>query len=247
MRRVPSFFYRSAIVYTLVLLPGLSPAAYAQKSHFGSWNVINTKLVLSDKWSLFNELQLRSQSFYANHFYYEIKGGASYSINKNFSFLLGAGRYITYTDGGSFKKPVTANEFRFWQQLTMNHYLERIKFEHRYRIEQRWFKTGYRNRFRYRLNTAIPINHKKMEPKTFYVAAFNELFFTNKAPYFERNRFFSGIGYQLSKNFTIQPGYVYQYDYRNNEGSGKHFFQLTLMIEIDGDKNKNEKIPGNVD
>lgn len=240
-------FYRNQIAVLMPALLALPFTLLAQPSHLGSWNVINTRLVLSDKWGVFNELQLRSQSFYANHFYYEVKGGASYSINRNFSFLLGAGKYLTYTDGGSFKKPVSADEFRFWQQLTMNHYLERIKFEHRYRIEQRWFKTGYRNRFRYRLNTAVPINKKKMEPGTFYTAAFNELFFTNKAPYFERNRFFAGIGYQLSKYFIVQPGYVYQYDYRNNEGAGKHFFQLTLMIEIDGHKDKSEKIPGNVD
>jgi hypothetical protein len=225
----------------------ISFTACSQQSDVGSWNVINTKLTLSPKWSVFNELQLRSQSFYKNHYYYEIKGGVAFSINKSFSFLLGAGKYMTYTDGGNFKDPVTANEFRFWQQITMNHYLERIKFEHRYRIEQRWFKPGYKNRFRYRLNAAVPINHKKMGPKTFYVASFDEVFFTNIAPYFERNRFFAGAGYQISKYFTIQPGYLHQFDYKNNKGSGKNFFQLTLMIEIDAHKNPNEKIPGNVD
>lgn len=230
-----------------LLLTLLSHSVFSQPKDFGSWNVINTKMTLSSKLGLFNELQLRSQSFYNNHFYYEIKGGISYSLNKNSSLLVGTGKYITYTDGGSFKSPITANEFRLWQQLTMNQYLERIKFEHRYRVEQRWFKTGYRNRFRYRLNVAVPINNKKMGPKTFYLAAFEEIFLTNRAPYFERNRFFAGAGYQLSKYLTIQPGYVYQLDYRNNEGAGKHFFQLTLSIEIDPQKNTNEKIPGNVD
>lgn len=230
-----------------VVLLTLSISSFSQKEDFGSWNVINTKLTLSDKWSVFNELQLRSQSFYHNHFYYEIKGGVSYQLSKNFSLLLGAGKYMTYTDGGNFKSPVTANEFRFWQQMTMNHFLERIKFEHRYRVEQRWFKTGYRNRFRYRLNTAIPLNKRKLAPKTFYISAFDEVFFTNIAPYFERNRFFAGFGYQFSKYFTLQPGYVYQYDFRNNIGSGKHFFQFTLGIEIDAYKDTREKIPGNAD
>ncbi len=221
--------------------------AYAQKDDFGSWNVINTKLIIGPKWSAMTELQLRSQSFYDNHFYYEVKGGVTYSFNKNFSLLVGTGRYITYTDGGSFTKPVTANEWRLWQQLTMNNYLERVKFEHRYRVEQRWFKTGYRNRFRYRLMAAVPLNGSKIEPKSFYISAFNELFLTNKAPYFERNRFFSGFGYQFSKHVSLQPGYVYQYDYRNNQGAGKHFFQLTLMLEIDADKDPSERIPGNID
>jgi hypothetical protein len=232
----------------LALLCVFCCTAFSQKSHFGSWNVINTKLILSEKWSLYNELQLRSQSFYDNHFYYEVKGGVGYSFNKNFSFLLGIGKYITYTDGGSFKSPVTSNETRFWQQLTMNHYLERVKIEHRYRIEQRWYSNNtYRNRFRYRLNVAVPINHKKIGPKTFYIASFNEIFLTNKATYFERNRFFFGAGYQVNKKFTIQPGYLNQFDYRNGSGASKHFFQLTFSIEIDGHKNPNEKIPGNVD
>ncbi|RYG47394.1 MAG: DUF2490 domain-containing protein, partial [Chitinophagaceae bacterium] len=230
------------ILVALLLFSSLS--AISQRSHFGTWNVITTRVTLSEKWGFYNELQLRSQSFYNDHFYHEVKGGVSYAINKNFVVLLGVGDYQTYTDGGNFVKPVTAHETRLWQQLTMNHYLERIKFEHRYRIEQRWFNTGYRNRFRYRLNTAVPLNHKKMGPKTFYLAAFNEIFLTNKPPYFERNRLFAGTGYQMSKHFTIQPGYVYQFDYRNNIGLGKHFFQLTLTIDINAHKSPNERIPG---
>lgn len=236
---------RSGFIAWLLLL---NTVAFSQKTHFGSWNVINTKVTLSDKWSVFNELQLRSQSFYNDHYYYEVKGGIGYSISKNFTALLGVGKYVTFTDGGSFEKPVTANETRFWQQLTMNQYLDRIKIEHRYRVEQRWFeKSRFRNRFRYRLSTAIPLNHKKIQPKTFYIAAFDEIFLTNIAPYYERNRVFIGPGYQISKNFTIQPGYLYQFDFRNNAGAGKHFFQLTLMLDIDAHKNPNEKMPGNLD
>lgn len=219
--------------------------SFGQKSHFGSWNVINTRVTLAPRWEAFNEMQLRSQSFYADHFYHEIKGGISYFLNKNFSVLMGVGKYHTYSDPGSFTKPVTGNETRFWQQLTMNNYLKKVKFEHRYRVEQRWFKTGYRNRFRYRLNAMVPIDKKK-SGKT-YVAAFNEVFLTNTEPHYERNRFFVGFGYKFNSWVSLQPGYVYQYDFRDDEGNGKHFFQLTLNIDIDGDKNPYERIPGNVD
>ncbi len=236
---------RARLLAVLLLTASI---AHAQKSHFGSWNVINTRITLAPRVEAFNELQLRSQSFYKDHFYHEVKGGVSYFLNKNFSVLLGVGKYHTYSDPGSFTRPVTRNETRFWQQITMNNYLRHIKFEHRYRVEQRWFKTGYRNRFRYRLNAALPLHEsKKFGPGKAYLAAFNEVFLTNKAPHFERNRFFAGFGYQINKYFGIQPGYVYQYDYANNEGKGKHFFQLTLNIDIDGDKNPFEKIPGNVD
>ncbi|HTD94056.1 MAG TPA: DUF2490 domain-containing protein [Chitinophagaceae bacterium] len=220
----------------------------SQSSHLGSWNVINTKLNLSKKWSVFNELQLRAQSFYHEQYYYEVKGGLSYSFTKNFSLLLGLGKYVTYTAEGNFTKPITANEFRLWQQFTINNYLQRFKFEHRYRIEQRWFSNGtYRNRFRYRFNAVVPLNHAKMGPGTFYLSAFDEVFLTNKAPYFERNRIFAGAGYQFSKSLTIQPGYLHQFDYKNGTRTAKDFFQLTAMIEFGAHKNPHEKIPGNVD
>lgn len=238
--------------FCLLLATGLlfCVSAKAQQKNLGSWNVINTRLSLSKHWSVFNELQLRSQSFYNNHFYYEVKGGVSYNLNKNFSVLVGTGKYITYDseDGGNFEKPITANETRVWQQLTMNHYLERIKFEHRYRVEQRFFTTGFRNRFRYRLNAMVPLNKGGMEPGAFYLASFNEIFLTNKAPYFERNRFFIGCGYQISKPLIIQPGYVYQYDFKNtNTGVGKHFFQLTLMIDLDDIEDAIPRLPTTVD
>ncbi|MGN6490851.1 MAG: DUF2490 domain-containing protein [Agriterribacter sp.] len=239
---------RLYFIVTVIILANFS--ATAQKKNLGSWNVINTRLSLSRNWSIFNELQLRSQSFYSDHFYYEVKGGISYSINKNFSVLIGTGKYITYDveQDGNFPKPITGNETRLWQQLTMNHYLEQIKFEHRYRVEQRWFKTGYRNRFRYRLSTALPLNGKSIKPGTFFFTTFDEIFLTNKAPYFERNRFFAGLGYQISKPLIIQPGYVYQYDYKNdNTGQGKHFFQLTLMIDLDDIEDAIPRLPSTVD
>jgi len=242
----PAFSLRMIKRSYVVVLLLVSRVAFSQISDFGTWNVINTKLNLTEHWSVFNELQLRSQSFYSNFYYYEVKGGVAYAVNKNFAFLLGTGKYVTYSDPGDFTKPVATNETRFWQQLIMNNTLERLKFEHRYRVEQRWFKDGrYRNRFRYRLNLAIPLNHNNIDPKTFYLVAFDEIFLTNKEPHFERNRVFAGAGYRAAKWVTFQPGYLYQYDYKpNNNSVGKHFFQLTIALEIDAHKDTKEKMPG---
>ena len=216
----------------------------SQQSHLGSWNVINTRVSFNDHWSVYNELQTRSQSFYHDHYYYEIKGGIGYAVNKNLIFLVGGGKYITYSNNGNFQKPISADETRLWEQLTLNQFAGRLKLEHRYRVEQRWFTTGYRNRFRYRLNAVLPLNNYKIEPKTFYLSVFDEIFLTNKAPYFERNRFFAGFGYEFTKLITVQPGYVYQYDYRSVICRGKHLFHLTINFDIDAQKNKNEKLPG---
>ncbi len=77
--------------FLLLFLVLFSSAAFSQRSHFGSWNVITTKITFNDHWGAYNEMQLRSQSFYHDNFYYEIKGGVSYAVNKNLVFLLGTG------------------------------------------------------------------------------------------------------------------------------------------------------------
>ena len=223
--------------------------SFAQNDKLGTWNIVNFKYNADQKWSVWAESQTRSQLFFNHFFYYEIKGGIGYSINKNFSFLFGTGRYATYSNDGNFKKPFANEEFRLWQQITMNQYLDRLKFEHRYRIEQRWLSNGgYRNRFRYRLNVVLPLKNKRLDPKTFYLTAFEEVFLTNKAPYFERNRIFGGFGYKFNNAFVLQPGYIYQFDYRaDNTKSGKGFFQVALFIELEKHKSFQEKLPASVD
>ena len=213
----------------------------------GSWNIINTKLDLNQKWNLFGELQLRSLRYYNNFHYYEIKGGASYSLSKNTSVSAGFGIFDTYSPGGNFKTPMVNDEWRTWIQLSLTQYEKRLKLEHRYRAEQRWTSNGFRNRFRYRLNGAFPLNNKKIEPGTYYITASNELFFANRAPYFERNRVFIGGGYEISHPFTIQAGYLRQFDYKINDETGKNFFQLSFLFELKWKNKSGEKVPGGMD
>jgi long-subunit fatty acid transport protein len=216
-------------------------------AQLGSWNIINIKANINDKWSLFGEAQLRSLRFYNDFHYYEYKGGVGYNLSNNFSLVGGLGNYDTYAEGGNFKTPMVNDEFRTWLQLSMKQSLNRFKFEHRYRAEQRWTINGFRNRFRYRLQTVMPVNKKKLEKGTFYLAVWDELFFTNRAPYFERNRFFAGGGYEVNDQLAVQTGFLNQFDYRLNDETGRNFFQISFLYELALRKKKQEHIPGGVD
>ncbi len=221
--------------------------ATAATAQLGSWNIINVKVNLNDKWSLFGEAQIRSLSFYNQFHYYEYKGGATFFINKNFSLQGGLGNYDTYAEGGNFKTPMVNDEFRTWLQLNMNQNLNRIKIEHRYRAEQRRTIDGFRNRFRYRLQAIVPLNKQKLEKGTIYAAVWNEIFFTNNAPYFERNRIFIGGGYEINNQLTFQTGFLNQFDYRLNDETGRNFLQISLLYEIAIRKKKQEHVPGGID
>jgi len=160
----------------------------AQNFELGSWNILNLKYNIDDKWSVFGETQLRSLKFYDNFHYYEYKGGVNYKAHKNATLSLGAGSYQTFKEGGNFITPKNNNEFRIWPQIIIFQSLGKLKIEQRYRAELRFTNNGYRNRFRYRLGLSYPFGKDKNHYKPYQISVSNELFFTNNEPYFERNR-----------------------------------------------------------
>ena len=244
LRTIPAsgfckFFGMKLTITIIVLL--LSNFIFSQNKDLGSWNVVNVQYDINPKWEVYTELQTRSNRFFDNFFYYEIKGGIGYKINKHFSFLLGTGRYATYSDEGNFVKPLQNEEFRIWQQINMKQYLGRLKIEHRYRAEQKWLNDGYRNRFRYRLSAEVPVNKAKTDRGAVYVNISDEIFLNNRIPHFERNRFFAGAGYVISPVTAVQAGYVYQYNYKLNQSGGKSFLQLYLLFQLQNEGKEDRK------
>lgn len=73
---------------------------------------------------------------------------------------------------------------------------------------------------------------RKNEYKPFKINVSNEIFFTSKEPYFERNRILLGFNYKPTKATTLRVGYVHQFDYKINDETGSNFFQLGYFIEL---------------
>jgi len=237
-------FYKAII---LVMALFFSLQAFNQTPGLGTWNVLNIKNNFNERWNAFFEAQTRSQQFYYDFNYHEYKGGIGYNIAKQFNITLAAGQYVTYRPDGNFKT-VTNSEFRLWQQFTLSNNLGRVKIEHRYRTEQRWLSAGYRNRFRYRLNTVIPINTQKVQRKTVYAALFDEIFLSNERPYFERNRAFGGMGYMFTEMFTLQIGVLNQLDISASGSKvNKHYLQVNLLFALNDAKSKRERHPSTAD
>lgn len=191
--------------FVLLISLLITKALHAQND-LGNWNVTNVNIKVNENWNVFAEAQLRSLSLYNNYLYYEFKGGLTHKINSNFSVTTGIGSYNTFSEGGNFQEPIQNKEIRSWAQINMKNPLEFISFEHRYRAEQRFTSNGYRNRFRYRLSATIPLNNKKIVPKTVYALIWNEIFFTDKEPFLERNLLFIGGCYEISRNIALQLG-----------------------------------------
>lgn len=218
--------------YWVMFLAALPFVSNAQRFDLGSWNILNLKYNHTEKWSIFGETQLRSLKFYNNFHYYEYKGGINYKAHKNLSLTIGAGSYQTYKEGGDFVLPKNNDEFRIWPQAILSQSIGRWKIEQRYRAEFRFTSNGYRNRFRYRVGLSYPFGKDIKGYKPFQISASNEIFFTDKEPYFERNRFLIAFNYKPTKTNTLQIGYLHQFDYKINDETGRDFFQIGYFIEL---------------
>lgn len=213
----------------IVLMPS---TVEGQSPDLGSWNVLNIKYTLDNKWSIFGEAQLRSLKFYNNFHYYEYKGGLSHKIYNNVNLTIGAGSYQTYREGGDFVLPKNNDEFRLFPQIILSQAVSRLTIEQRYRAEFRFASTGYRNRFRYRLGLAYPFGKNKNGYSPCQVSISNEVFFTDKEPYFERNRFQMVLNYKTSESLTVQLGYLHQFDYKINDETGRNFLIVGFYYEL---------------
>ncbi len=206
--------------------------AQDDKEYLGTWNVLSVRLGLGGKWSVFGEAQLRSLRLYDHFHYHELKGGIEYRLNPSLAFSASVGDYNTYQSGGDFIEPKPNAEIRTWLQTNLSQKIGRIKVEHRYRAEQRFQVSGLRNRFRYRASMVIPLNNLDLLPKTWYLNVSNEIFFTDVPTYFERNRFFVGFGYRFSQNFTLQSGWLHQFDYKIPDETGYNFMQISALFDL---------------
>lgn len=238
------FYYICGVKKLGFLLVFIGSFVFGQ-DHLSGFNMMSFTYKIDPKWMAYVELQTRARRDYTVIDYYETKGGIGYNITKNNQIFAGVGRYGTYE-----KMKITQEEFRTWLQYTFTQRFGRLKLDHRGRAEHRFFyasQTGEHteaNRFRYRLSATLPINKDKVQEKTLFVNAFEELFFGSKDPNFKRNRTFAGFGYQFNNSLSVTSGYMFQREFALKGNDNFHFLYFALNFTIDAtDDEKDFVIP----
>jgi hypothetical protein len=230
------------LLLTGLLWPG---HMHAQRDGLGSWNILHVRYVGGERWNAFVEAQLRSLRFYDDFHYHEVKGALEWRTRQGPRLALGAGKYDTYREGGDFVRPKNSDEVRVWPQLILVQQVGRFKVEQRYRMEARFLASGYRNRFRYRLGVSYPFGRESGGERPWAVGASNEIFFTDREPYFERNRLLFHINRRLTPAVSAQVGYLHQFDYRINDETGRDFLVLGFYFDLKREGNaKGGDAPG---
>jgi len=255
--RVSFAFALLTLIFISTVSRSLAQTSLTPSSPWGTWVIATVQLPAGEKkWGGFAEVQGRANGVFNQFFYNELKGGVSYDLDKNFTLMVAGGRYATYDYQALSNGPLNT-EKRLWEQLIINQYLTRLKFEHRYRVEQRWFTfrdgtTPYRSRIRYRLNMFVPLNNHTVTAKTVFLSTYDEIFLNPVGPTFERNRLYAGIGYQFDQQWILQLGWVNQTNYNSanfDQGiftpqlaTGKNNLVVGLTYRIKR-RNTSERLP----
>ena len=199
----------------------------------GNWQMLFSQMRIKEKWSIHTEAQFRDYKIFLEPEQILLRVGINYHHSPNVLFTGGYARVFNFPFDNEIMQNSSFSENRLWQQIILRNNVERMTFEHRYRLEQRFLKsknsTTYLNRIRYLVRLTIPLNSEKVEKKTLFLSFYDELFIHLSPTPFDRNRLYGAMGYQLLENSNLQAGYLAQ-----TIGTvTKSYFQLALFYNFD--------------
>lgn len=215
------------------LLFGQSLFAQTGENKWGSWLMYFGTNRISEDFSIHSEVQYRSYEVLDNFNQLLLRTGLNYHFAPNATATLGYG-YIS-TDP-TFPEPdgeENISEHRIFQQFVLKNNIGKLSFSHRYRLEQRFIDnpiTGNvtQHRARYFLRLTYPLSEK------FFLTAYEEIFINLQKPLFGQNRLYAALGYKISKDVSMQYGYL------KNHFTNAHFDRLQIGIWWNTDLRKKE-------
>lgn len=216
----------------------LSPTfLLAQEEGVGNWMMYFGMNKISDDFSIHTEVQYRNYTVAPiNVEQLLLRAAMNYHFSGN-AYVSAGYAYIPSYIFESEQKGPDIREHRVWQQFVLTNNINRVNFEHRYRIEQRWVNRDYRSRFRYRLMLFVPLNKPTIIKGSLFAGIYDEVFLNAKGVFFDRNRLYGALGYQFHETASVQIGMLHQ----GVSNFGKWYFQSAITFNPNfRDKKKNK-------
>lgn len=254
MTRSTNRFLLPGMLGIMQLLPGnvtgqtqriTDPNANLWISHWGDQRI-------HDRWSLHTEIHWRRADLGMNWQQLLVRPAVNYHLNDQVLFTQGYSYYFNYQYG---EYPIRFQnwEHHLYQQVQLTQPLGRIKFQHRFRMEERFIaqltpstenpangefdRYAYQSRFRYRVWLTIPLGrHAQAEPGGFTANFYDEVFLnfgdSQRLDYIHQNRISALLGYQVNKAFSVLLGYLYQTIQRPGAANGADLMELNSTIHL---------------
>ena len=161
---------------------------------------------IAERFSPHTEAQFRFYETSSNFNQLLLRTGLNYHINPN---AIATGGYGFISTDGTFEEfpnETNSKEHRIFEQFILKNKVWEFLFEHRYRLEQRFLDFGdatdTQHRARYRIQMTLPLSD------TFFLNFYDELFINLQDDLFGQNRLYGAVGAHISKNSSVQVGYL---------------------------------------
>lgn len=195
-----------------LLLTVFTLGVFAQESDFGNWLIYIGSKKLNSKFNLHHEVQYRNYNAVGDLEQLLLRTGIGYSLTENNNNLLLGYGFIGSENYDVFGEKFRVNEHRIYQQFVTKQSAGRFFWGHRYRFEQRFIEQNFKMRLRYFLNLRVLLNKTKLDPGAIYLSGYTEVFMdVEKETAFDRNRLYSGLGYQINTAIKMELGYMNQF------------------------------------
>lgn len=253
-QRLARMVSRCSTIVLLMWLGQVSPAT-AQNTRISDHNTIGwftntTTLQFAERWSGHFEYQFRRDQFVQTWQQSLLRTGINYRANDRLTLRLGYAWVETFPYGDYTLQAAGRifPEHRLYQVATLTNPVGRVDVSHRFMLEQRWVgrflsadsprpdETSYTNRARYMFRAQVPLNKPKLEDKTAYLAAYDEIFLgfgkNVGENVFDQNRLGLLIGYRFSPAFRLEGGFLQQLVQLGREINGRNVFQYNNGLII---------------
>lgn len=222
----------------------ISPALKAQYSTMHTqmlWFNYNNTVNINTKWSIVNDVQLRTREWVSHWSQFAIRSGVSYKFNNRFAATAGFTWFgnVRYFD----EEPVVANEWRPWEEISYQVMGRKSIFIQRLRLEQRFLQQVVngkktkdyekRQRLRYRFEFGIPLRNKKFEIH-FGDEVMGSLNYISDNRFFDQNRIFAFVNFKLSDHTFFQYQFIkiHQWQPSRNTMESQDVFRFSIHQQI---------------
>lgn len=204
------------------------------------WGGYYSNIILNEKWAVNSDLQFRTKDWHEHNSQALVRTGIARKFSEKLYITVGLAHFRFYiTD------VATRGEWRPWQELGLTEKYNKLKVSYRFRIEQRFnesLKDGkpsssyvFNWRFRYKIDLQLPLLSKNN--KAIYLTLGNEILLNAGKKigfnYFDQNRLSAGINIELTKNFGLQPQFIYVWQQQSNGSLDKiSVIRLNLLHKI---------------
>ena len=208
------------VITALVLLTSIistnAQSEFTGEDDFGSWFMYFGTNKIADRWSIHTEAQFRYYEMASNFNQTLLRTGLNYHINPDAIATLGYG-FIdtdpTFTEfdeisSNNLVRNNSISEHRIFEQFILKNKVWEFKFEHRYRLEQRFVQNNYTgetntlNRARYRIQMTLPLTD------IFFLNFYDEIFINLQDSAFGQNRAYAALGVNVTEDLSMQFGYL---------------------------------------